>query len=319
MGKIISVVGAGGKTTYIELSCREYARKTDVLVSTTTKMRLPKNIKYHYLIVKSSEYQEHREYFSKSNKIFTKSFIHDFIILKNRVFHFNPVFEFGDNLLELKNRLRHLGKILANGKDNLLYDYEEEKKEDEISNYDLFVLKYQNKIQENIRYPKINKGKNIYYFIENLVITEYNRKFMHISNLWLAMLKEKFEYILIESDGSRRKPLKFPKKDEPVISIHTDETVGVVDISMIGKEVSSEFIYNSDDFVINIDTAYRYDISLENIYQLIMHKNGLFKNAVGKKILFINKLDSDEDYQNYEKLCNLLEDADIEIQYAVKM
>jgi len=63
MTDIISVVGAGGKTTYIEKNSRHLSQKKDVLVSTTTKMRLPHITKYDKLILKRHEFETYKNYF----------------------------------------------------------------------------------------------------------------------------------------------------------------------------------------------------------------------------------------------------------------
>lgn len=303
MGQVISVVGAGGKTTYIELYSNFLSKYADILVSTTTKMKLPQITKYDFLIVKGQDYIDYQCYFLKTNNIYSKHYINNFIILKNKLVYFNRKFEYGESLSVFKKKLLDFFDCIIR-----------DKKNGYISN-----PCFKTRVNPHAIYAKIEKryGK-IYYFLENMTIKGNNKKFMHMSNFWISILKSKFEYILIEADGSRKKPLKFPKMNEPVISPHTDVTVGVIDISMVGKEFNSINVYNCDDFISNIDITYFDTISLETVYNLIIHKNGLFKNAVGKKVLYINKIDNHQDIQNCKKMYELLKKEDIKIIFKFK-
>ncbi|MDX2140273.1 MAG: selenium cofactor biosynthesis protein YqeC [Chloroflexota bacterium] len=54
------------------------------------------------------------------------------------------------------------------------------------------------------------------------------------------------DYTLIEADGSRRKPLKYPKAHEPVISPETTLIVNVVGYGALGQPLDEAHIYNAD-------------------------------------------------------------------------
>ena len=113
-----------------------------------------------------------------------------------------------------------------------------------------------------------------------------------------------FDYVLIEADGAQRKPLKSWSENEPIIVKETNITCGVIDISVLGKPASEQNIFRLDEY--KKITDYSEIISLSNIKDIILHKKGLFKNALGKKILYINKVENKADEQAVKELIELL-------------
>ena len=72
MKQVISVVGAGGKTTVVENLSQNLSKYFDVLVSTTTKMKLPQAYKYDRLIISKDEFEDNKSYFLKYNIVADK-------------------------------------------------------------------------------------------------------------------------------------------------------------------------------------------------------------------------------------------------------
>lgn len=115
-----------------------------------------------------------------------------------------------------------------------------------------------------------------------------------------------YDYILVESDGSKRKAIKGWKDNEPVICKDTTKTVGVLSIEVIGKEVNEENVHRVKQFA-KITGALEGDsITKEHILSLIFNSQGLFKNSLGEKILFINKVESVEEIKLAHELVNLI-------------
>jgi probable selenium-dependent hydroxylase accessory protein YqeC len=54
------------------------------------------------------------------------------------------------------------------------------------------------------------------------------------------------DYTLIEADGSRRKPLKYPKAHEPVIPDETTLIVNVVGYGALGQPLDDDHVYNAE-------------------------------------------------------------------------
>lgn len=214
-GDIITVIGAGGKTSFINHFAKFYKNKAKVLLTTTTKIYLP---------------------------------------------------DFYDEIFML----------------------------DECSN-----VKMKNDNGIVVCAKKINEDKK-------LIGLDFDD---------LDKIKDQFDLILIEGDGSKRKKIKGWNDTEPVIYNKTTKTVGIVDISAYNIKINDENIHRLDRFL--KITKNNEKINLENFKDIVLHKNGMFKNAVGEKILFINKVENKE----YENLAlNLIdmikeETNDIEIYY----
>lgn len=101
--------------------------------------------------------------------------------------------------------------------------------------------------------------------------------------------KDIFDYILIEADGSKEKPIKAPAIYEPIISNLTTVTVGVIGMDCINKNI--DIISHRPKFLKKIlKVESNHILEHNDLIKLALHKNGLFKNSVGKKILFLNKV-----------------------------
>lgn len=122
-----------------------------------------------------------------------------------------------------------------------------------------------------------------------------------------------FDYLLIESDGSKRKPLKGWNKTEPVISKRTNKTVGIIPIDIIGKIAKEDIIHRIEKFSKISLISEGEEITPEAIANVISSKNGLFKNSVGEKILFLNKIENKKQYEMACKLLKILESKNINI------
>lgn len=110
-----------------------------------------------------------------------------------------------------------------------------------------------------------------------------------------------FDYVLIEADGSKGKILKGWRNKEPIIVSKTNKTIGVLNIKSIGKKINEENIHRVNKFINITDSKEEELINIEHIISLIFHKSGLFKDAVGERILFINMVEK-EDYNLAKKL-----------------
>jgi len=111
-----------------------------------------------------------------------------------------------------------------------------------------------------------------------------------------------FQYLFIEADGSRRKPIKGWNNTEPVVLRTTTNTLGVISIETIGKKINEDNVFRVKEFLNITNTTENEIISVDNIISLIFHDDGLFKNSVGEKILFINKVEDKEQLITAEKL-----------------
>lgn len=113
-----------------------------------------------------------------------------------------------------------------------------------------------------------------------------------------------FDYILLESDGSKRKPLKGWNDTEPVILKETTKTIGIIPLHIIGERITEKNIHRIEIFNNTFKTKIGDEITLDIIVEIIMNPNGLFKDSVGEKILFLNRIN---DKKSKELVCELLE------------
>lgn len=189
---IISIVGAGGKTSFMFKIAEELRRNNKVLITTTTKIYVPEKYRYDFLSIG-------QEKFYKYNT------------------------------------------MMKNG----IYVYGE----------------------------KVNE--------ENKVIGLCEKD--------LDKLKDQFDYIIIEADGSKRKPIKGWKDNEPVIYSKTNKTVGVLDIKTYKNKISNKTVHNCEQFCKITNSEIGKLITFESLSKMITNPNGMFKASKGEKILFVNK------------------------------
>lgn len=106
-----------------------------------------------------------------------------------------------------------------------------------------------------------------------------------------------FDFILIEGDGSKGRPVKAPAEHEPVIPSYTTKLVGLVGMDCIGKKACEENVHRPEIFCSILGCKEGDIINAEIIGKLIMHKQGLFKAAPSQseKYLILNKVDGDRE------------------------
>ncbi len=129
--------------------------------------------------------------------------------------------------------------------------------------------------------------------------------------------QELFEYFwdsglytkaLFEADGSRGLPLKAYKDYEPVIDSRTTHTISILPLEAFSCEISPETVCRYELF------TQRYKAWIPSnktsssalIAQLICDTKCIFKDARGKKILLINKLDTADDRARAQQYCDEL-------------
>lgn len=212
--KIISIVGAGGKTSLMFFLAKKLSKGFKVLVTTTTKIYIPEITEYDYIATDKNSIQRYMK------------------------MEHNGVYVFGKTI----------------------------SKENKIIGLDFKIL---------------NK------------------------------LRDYFDYILIEADGAKQKPLKGWCNFEPVICDATDMTIGVIDIKVIGMKAIPKNIFRLDEFVKLSDIKKGEKIKVDHLVKMISHPKGLFKNAIGNKVVYINKVENTIDRKNCDNLVQKLQKVTI--------
>ena len=228
--EIISVIGSGGKTSLINYLAKSFSHEK-VLVSTTTKILLPKKEEYDVLWL-------------------------------------NPYCQ------NEKKVERTTGIVIAG--DEILMD----------------------------GIPKLQMPKEA-EFIQSL---------------------ERFDKVFLESDGSRGLLLKGWEDYEPAILPETTVTIGVIPISAIGKPATKDHIHRLSLWLkvmegktlisngnggIEKGNADKDEeevplISKENIAQMIVSENGLWKKARGDKILYFSQVEDERQLKLAKEVIGLL-------------
>jgi probable selenium-dependent hydroxylase accessory protein YqeC len=114
-----------------------------------------------------------------------------------------------------------------------------------------------------------------------------------------------FDLIIVESDGAKRKTIKAPNYNEPLIPSLTTKVIGIIGVDAIGMLLNNKNVHRVDEFSSVTGTKIGEIISNNSIKKLVVSKDGLFKNSPKntEKILILNKAD---DKELQIKACKLL-------------
>ena len=123
-----------------------------------------------------------------------------------------------------------------------------------------------------------------------------DNKLLGVDREYIAQLflKEVFDYILVEADGSKQKPVKAPADHEPVIPGGATKVVGVIGLDSLGLPIDSNFVHRPEQFCRLTNKNIGDIIDGGAITKLVKDPEGLFKTAhegIRKYVLF-NKADN---------------------------
>ena len=116
-----------------------------------------------------------------------------------------------------------------------------------------------------------------------------------------------FDNSIIECEFANGRPLKGFRDFEPVIPKTTDLTIGIIDIHSLGILVNSNNIHHLDKFIELTGSKIGSLVTIADLKEVINNDKALFKNAVGKKVLFINKVETEIDKSLAEKLIRVID------------
>lgn len=261
---IITIVGAGGKTSLMFSASSLFRKDYKVLVTTTTHIYVPDKNIYDEMIMLSD---------IKDDKVSSE----------NQEYN-------NENYNDENHNNEKYSDIIKNNKKGVYI----------IGNY-IVNNSNVNASNCNIDRSKVNHPK-----IKGLTFDQLDK------------ITPYFDIVIIEGDGSKEKPLKSWNDNEPVVYHKTTKTIGVVDISSVGLYINEENIHRLEKFLKIIDKGSKIInkdletnnkeslkvVELEHVKNLVLHENGLFKIYSGDKILFINKV---ENNNNKIHALNLIE------------
>lgn len=99
--------------------------------------------------------------------------------------------------------------------------------------------------------------------------------------------------LLIEADGSKRKPCKFPGFHEPNIPSFVNKVCVVVGLSALGKPLNEENFHRSEEIARALNISIGETITTDHLFEILKHPEGGLKNIPdqAEKILFLHQAD----------------------------
>lgn len=125
-------------------------------------------------------------------------------------------------------------------------------------------------------------------------------------------IMDNIDCIIVEADGSKRKPIKAPSDQEPVIPGCTTALVGVIGLDSITTPLDEAHAHRPE--IINRLCGYPLgaEIDAKLAACLITQEQGLFKGVptAARKILVLNKADDETLVGQADKIVKLLQETD---------
>jgi len=112
--------------------------------------------------------------------------------------------------------------------------------------------------------------------------------------------EKRFDYILVEGDGSRQRPIKAPADHEPVIPQGTTKTVGVIGLDALGKRIHGTSVHRPELLCRLTAKAMGTVIDEEVLARLIKAPQGLFKSVPegSERYVVLNKMEQSDRKQS---------------------
>lgn len=100
--------------------------------------------------------------------------------------------------------------------------------------------------------------------------------------------------MLIEADGSRRRPLKAPAAHEPVIPSWARQVAVVAGLSALGKPLNAERVHRPEIFSALSDTPLDAPVTPEGLTRLLLHPQGGLKGIPqgARRLVLLNQADT---------------------------
>lgn len=101
------------------------------------------------------------------------------------------------------------------------------------------------------------------------------------------------DYMLVEADGSARKPVKAPGDHEPVVPPETTLFISIVGLSALGKPLNKEWAFRAERISDLTGAALDEPLTLSSLAGLLVHPEGGLKGSRTpmKVLVFLNQLD----------------------------
>lgn len=161
------------------------------------------------------------------------------------------------------------------------------------------------------------KGKNKNINILGSFIDKERDKLVGVSHKLLQSYLKEYDYVLIEADGSARKPLKAWNENEPVTPEYVTKIIGVLNLDALGTLIKDS-VHRKELFCERFAKDENDVVTLELVKEYLL-KNDFFKVSSSEKIeknIFINGIENFErvndclylgnTFAENQKLCNTI-------------
>lgn len=199
------------------------------------------------------------------------SFIEEFKIKKGDIIGLTGGGGKTSLMFRLAQELSRYGKVLVTTTTKIFEPGEEE--------YEKFIC---------IDVEKKGKNRNI-----DVVGSGYqDGKVKGITSEELEKFIGEYDYILVEADGSRGRPLKYWKGYEPVIPYICTKVIGILNISLLfGKKIEENLVHHYEEFLKVYGLKGNEPLD-EHILTEYLKTGEFFKGFSGEKYFFFNGIES---------------------------
>lgn len=134
-----------------------------------------------------------------------------------------------------------------------------------------------------------------------------DEKLMEPAPALLRLLLERADRILIEADGSKKKPCKVPADHEPVLLRECDTVIGVMGLDALGQPVG-ECGFRTEQLCALLGCDLNHCLTEEDAVRILLSPRGT-KKSVGERkyIIALNKCDNMERLERGKRMIDLLE------------
>jgi len=100
-----------------------------------------------------------------------------------------------------------------------------------------------------------------------------------------------FNWIIVEADGARQRPLKAPVAHEPVIPSSSGWVIGIVGLDAIGKPLDDGYVFRSREYSLLTGVPLGAPVTVESVVRAILVPRGILKGFPpgSKRIVFLNR------------------------------
>lgn len=106
-------------------------------------------------------------------------------------------------------------------------------------------------------------------------------------------MNKSIDFILVEGDGSKKKPVKGYADFEPVIPQETEILISVLGMNSLGLEVNDENIHRVEKFMESTGLNEGDNVECKDLFKLFTHSNGYFKVKARKNYILLNRVNND--------------------------